>query len=580
MFRDRTTLIVVSLATVGLVASLIWQQQESTKARAEYDRQLALRAAQATPATQESPTPAPAPSPNANPIAATPGVPEKVVTLASDVAEFRFSNTSGGLAGISLLTHKAEENKPVELNNELSPGIGAITQSPNDWRDSGYNLEANSATGTATLSRETADHLSITKTFTLAQQAGLKEKFQTRLSITFKNNGPSDFTSPGYFVSTGAAQPIHQTDLAFRTVFDWYRDGKFNSINVGWFDPHSILFFPTGPAQETYSNSADSILWAAVGSQYFTTILAPATDTGRQVWARRIFLGSELGNQRGPAAIQGAIGMPGFTLKPGESKTTDFLIYAGPKELDRLSRLPNNQVAVMNFGWWTPICNLLLSAMNTIHAVVGSYALAIILLTIFIRLLIWPLQNASMKSMRKMSKLSPIMNELRTKYKDDPQRMNQETMKLYKEYGVNPVGGCLPMFVQIPIFISFYTMLGSAIELRNSSFLWVRDLSQPDTVAHILGFPINILPIVMAGAQIWQMQITPKTGDPAQQRMLYIMPVIFLIFCYNYASGLALYWTVSTLFTVAQTYLTRNQTEPKLVKVSQRTAVAKRKSYR
>jgi len=212
--------------------------------------------------------------------------------------------------------------------------------------------------------------------------------------------------------------------------------------------------------------------------------------------------------------------------------------------------------------------------------VVGSYALAIILLTIFIRLLIWPLQNASMKSMRKMSKLSPIMNELRTKYKDDPQRMNQEMMKLYKEYGVNPVGGCLPMFVQIPIFISFYTMLGSAIELRNSSFLWVRDLSQPDTVAHILGFPINILPIVMAGAQIWQMQITPKTGDPAQQRMLYIMPVIFLIFCYNYASGLALYWTVSTLFTVAQTYLTRNQTEPKLVKVSQRTAVAKRKSYR
>jgi YidC/Oxa1 family membrane protein insertase len=401
MFRDRTTLIVVSLATVGLVASLIWQQQESTKARAEYDRQLALRAAQATPATQESPTPAPAPSPNANPIAATPGIPEKVATLASDVAEFRFSNTRGGLAGISLLTHKAEENKPVELNNELSPGIGAITQSPNDWRDSGYNLEADSAAGIATLSRETADHLSITKVFTLAKQAGLKEQFQTKLSITFKNNGPSDFTSTGYFVSTGAAQPIHQTDLAFRTVFDWYRDGKFNSINVGWFDPHSILFFPTGPAHETYSNSADSILWAAVGSQYFTTILAPATDTGRQVWARRIFLSSELGNQRGPAAIQGALGMPGFTLKPGESKTTDFLIYAGPKELNRLSRLPNNQVAVMNFGWWTPICNLLLSAMNTIHAVVGSYALAIILLTIFIRLLIWPLQNASMKSMRK-----------------------------------------------------------------------------------------------------------------------------------------------------------------------------------
>ena len=580
MFRDRTTLIVVSLATIGLIASLIWQQQETTKVRAEYERQLASRAAQATPAPAESATPAPSPSLAATlpPPPAT--TPEKVATLTSNVAEFRFSNTRGGLATIALLTHKAEENRPVELNNDLSPGIGAIAQSPNDWRDAGYELETDSGAGTATLTRETPDHLTITKVFTLAKQAGLKEEFQTKLSITFKNTGTSDFTSPGYFVSTGAAQPIHQTDLAYRTVFDWYRDGKFNSINVGWFDPHSILFIHTSPAQETYSNSADSILWAGVASQYFTTILAPATDTGRQVWARRIFLPSSLNSQQGPSSIQGALGMPGFTLKPGESKAVDFLIYAGPKELGRLSRLPNNQVAVMNFGWWTPICNLLLTAMNTIHAWVGSYALAIILLTIVIRLLIWPLQNASMKSMRKMSKLSPIMNELREKYKDDPQRMNQEMMKLYKEYGVNPVGGCLPMFVQIPIFISFYTMLGSAIELRNSSFLWVRDLSQPDTVAQIFGFPINILPIVMAGAQIWQMQITPKTGDPAQQRMLYIMPVIFLIFCYNYASGLALYWTVSTLFTVAQTYLTRNQTEPKLVKVSQRPAVAKRKSYR
>ena len=159
--------------------------------------------------------------------------------------------------------------------------------------------------------------------------------------------------------------------------------------------------------------------------------------------------------------------------------------------------------------------------------------------------------------MRKMAKLSPIMNELREKYKDDPQRMNQETMKLYKEYGVNPFGGCLPMLVQIPIFFGFYGMLDKAIELRNSSFLWVHDLSQPDTVFHIGGIPINILPLVMAATQLWQMSITPKTGDPAQQRMFLFMPLIFLFICYNYASGLALYWTVQNLFFVAQMYLTR-----------------------
>jgi YidC/Oxa1 family membrane protein insertase len=153
-------------------------------------------------------------------------------------------------------------------------------------------------------------------------------------------------------------------------------------------------------------------------------------------------------------------------------------------------------------------------------------------------------------------------------------------MKLYKEYGVNPLAGCFPMLVQIPIFFSFYSMLGTAIELRNSSFLWVKDLSQPDTIAYFGSFPINILPLIMVAVQLWQLQVTPKTGDPSQQRMLYITPVIFLVFCYNYASALALYWTVSTLFTVVQTYLTRRQTEPQLTKVSAAPTVAKKRSYR
>ena len=138
----------------------------------------------------------------------------------------------------------------------------------------------------------------------------------------------------------------------------------------------------------------------------------------------------------------------------------------------------------MNFGWAKWVSELLLTVMNVLHAWVKSYALAIIIMTIIIRSLLWPLQNAATKSMRKMSKLSPIMNELRVKYKDDPQRMNQETMKLYKEYGVNPFGGCLPMVVQIPIFFGFYGMLDKAIELRNSSFLWVHDLSQRRSHRH------------------------------------------------------------------------------------------------
>jgi YidC/Oxa1 family membrane protein insertase len=234
----------------------------------------------------------------------------------------------------------------------------------------------------------------------------------------------------------------------------------------------------------------------------------------------------------------------------------------------------------MDFGMFAPISVILLITMDTLHAFVGSYALAIILMTLIIRLLLWPLQNYTTKSMRRMAKLSPVMNELKAKYKDDPQRMNQEMMKLYKEYKINPFTGCLPMLIQIPIFFGFYTMLGSAVELRNSSFLWVQDLSQPDTIAHVFGFPINILPLIMAATQLWQLRITPKTGDPSQQRILMIMPVVFLAICYNFASALSLYYTVQNLFLILQTYLTRSQVDAPLTKPAPTPAVAKKKSYR
>jgi YidC/Oxa1 family membrane protein insertase len=155
--------------------------------------------------------------------------------------------------------------------------------------------------------------------------------------------------------------------------------------------------------------------------------------------------------------------------------------------------------------------------------------------------------------------------------------MNEELMKLYRDYGVNPLSGCLPMLIQIPIFFGFYSMLGSAIELRNSSFFWIHDLSQPDTIGHVLGLPINVLPIFMAGTMVWQMAITPKSGDAAQQRMMMFMPLIFLAFAYNYASALSLYWTTQNLFSIVQLYLTRNQPLPKLEKVARPAATGKRK---
>jgi len=163
------------------------------------------------------------------------------------------------------------------------------------------------------------------------------------------------------------------------------------------------------------------------------------------------------------------------------------------------------------------------------------------------------------------------MQELREKFKDDPTKMNAEVMKLYKDYGVNPVSGCLPMMIQIPIFFGLFTMLRQAVELRNASFLWVRDLSQPDTIGHLPGFgwPINILPLIMAGTSFWMTHVTPKSGDATQQRVMMFMPLIFVVFCYNFAAALALYYTTQNLFTILQLYQNRSQPLPKLEKVNQ-----------
>jgi len=155
--------------------------------------------------------------------------------------------------------------------------------------------------------------------------------------------------------------------------------------------------------------------------------------------------------------------------------------------------------------------------------------------------------------------MQPQMKLLQDKYKDDPVKFQQEMGKMWKKAGVNPLGGCWPVFIQIPIFIGFYTMLGKAVELRHHGFLWVHDLAAPDTVAHIAGIPINPLPLLMAATMFLQMKISPQGGDPSQRKIFMFMPLIFIVMCYNFASALALYWTVQNIISIVQLVINRNK---------------------
>ena len=555
---DRKAWIAVTLSVLGLLAwQWIYVNTYSSKPRVPGSE------AAATP----RPTPAPAPVAAPSPVPEEPVIAARNQSLYSKTSEYVFSNDKGGIERAILLLHLGENKQAVFLNGNRAMPIGAVGENPGEaW--GGFTMQIDPAKSEATFARKDADGLEIIKRFFLPEGEAKDGQYVVRMELTFRNAGNVDVDRKGYFVFAGGAAPIHSNDLPIYTKFDWMHEGKFQTIDVNWFNASSIplLGIPIREARNLYLESKKDVTWTGVASQYFCTIVTTEKTKGISAWATRY--DTRKLNNVPVYGIQGGIGMPAFRLAPGQSLVESFQVYAGPKDLTQLRKLGGGQDAVMNFGMFGFVSEFLLWAMNSLNAVFHNYAAAIIVLTIVIKLLLWPIQNKATNQLRKMSLLSPKMTELRERYKDDPQKMNEEVMKLYKEYGVNPFSGCVPLLIQIPIFFGFYAMLGSAIELRNSSFLWVRDLSQPDTVFEIWGFPVNVLPIVMAGSMVWQMVITPKSGDAMQQRIFYFMPIVFLVFCYNYASGLALYWTTQNLFSIVQLYMTRNRPLPTLEKKS------------
>ncbi|MBU3665742.1 MAG: membrane protein insertase YidC [Chthoniobacterales bacterium] len=567
------------IAVIACVAALGLWQWAYVKYYSPTPEQVAVAKAKAQAEKTAPATPAPSATPvlaqPAQPAAPAEGaaastVPREEFKISTGLADFVFVSDAGGISQVNLLGHLGENGANVNLNIPQAMPVGALAETPGSVLG-GFVREPSSAPGQAVFSRTSPDGLRVRKVFTVDQSDGGQGNYVVNLELEIANPGDSPVSSGGLHIATGGAVPVHYRDMTLYTGFDWYREGKATFTDVNWFNASAIplVGIQLRAAQSLYEQKSDKIAWAAVKNQYFTTIVSIVDgEPGASVWARRLDLLHAGNPEHKVFGIEGVLGLPGFELAPGASKSWTFQIYAGPKDLGRLAKLGHGEQAVMNFGIFKWVSEILLYSMNALHGVLGNFAAAIIVLTIIIKAILWPLQNKATDSMRRMAALSPKMTDLREKYKDDPTKMNQELMKLYKDYGVNPFGGCLPMLIQIPIFFGFYSMLGTAIELRNSSFLWVHDLSQPDTVGHLLGFPVNILPLLMAATMLWQMQITPKTGDAAQQRMFMFMPVIFILFAYNFASALSLYWTTQNLISIVQLYLTRNKPLPTLEKKS------------
>ena len=308
--------------------------------------------------------------------------------------------------------------------------------------------------------------------------------------------------------------------------------------------------------------------WACVNNQFFVNIIRPTSDVSNAwIGGKSIQIQGNEGEEI--EGVSGTMSFPVGILRSQESKEFALHVYAGPKDYAGLASLGHEQKKVMQFGvfWW--ISEPFSWVLNKLHGVFGSYGLAIIVLTILVKLILWPLTAQATRSQKKMQSLQGPMSKLREKHKGNSQKLNQEMMKFYKEHKVNPFAGCWPILIQIPIFLGMFWMLRSAAELYGQSFLWANDLSEQDHVAQVQGFSLNVLPILMVITQWFQMKLNPMQMGPelsdAQRinaKMMRFMPFMFLIFLYFFSSALVLYWTIQNLMTILQTLITKKVPEP------------------
>ncbi|MGD8366387.1 MAG: membrane protein insertase YidC [Desulfobacterales bacterium] len=301
-----------------------------------------------------------------------------------------------------------------------------------------------------------------------------------------------------------------------------------------------------------------SVHWIALQHRYFLSALMPAQPVQALV---QTF-------QPEPGIVENRFSQPDLDLGPGTQKQFDYQLFFGPKSMKVLDGAGYELDRVIDFGWFDFIAKPCLWLMNFIHRFIPNYGVAIIILTLITKIILWPLGNKSYKSMGEMKKIQPLMAEIREKYKDDKKKMNQEMMALYKTYKINPMGGCLPMAAQIPVFIALYRMLYEAIELRHAPFFgWINDLSAPDRLFHFdMSIPlmeppygIPVLTLVMGATMLLQQKMSPPPGDPSQAKMMMFMPLIFTFIFINFPSGLVLYWLVNNLFSIGQQYYTQKK---------------------
>ena len=474
------------------------------------------------PSLSQNPVPATGQSPSAV-------VPQKDISVDTDLYTAVFSSRGASLKSITLKNYR-EENTPtsnkVVLGSDADPNILSFST-----RATGINLPDN------TLFMADTDGLIIEKnasrqlTFNYISGQGYTVRkvytfssgvYGIKLDTQVFNNSAAPLVGAIQHVMTYPAEPK-------------VKNNRFDTAGSYLFSDNSLQSNKIKDVVAASKRYDKAIQWSGFADKYFLSAILSEKNSIASVELKK----------NGAGFFESVVSAPQFTLNPGQSVTATHRLFIGPKDLDILKEQGNSLERSLDLGWFTVIAKPLLYSLKFFYGYVGNYGVAIIIITIILKAFFFPLTHKSYKSMKGMQKIQPEMTKLREKYKDDKDTMNKAVMELYREHKVNPMGGCLPMVVQIPVFFALYKSLMFSIELRHAPFFfWVTDLADKD--------PYYVTPVIMGITMFVQQKMTPSQMDPMQQKMMLALPVVFTFMFLSFPSGLVLYWLVNNVLTIGQ----------------------------
>jgi YidC/Oxa1 family membrane protein insertase len=491
------------------------------------------------PEPREEETPLPDRDPRAD-VAATRAEPREI-QVESETLRLRFSNVGAAIVSAQLQRYEGRDGEPLEL---VPVELPAGYRRPLTLHSADPDLALQLAEAVHEVSGVWGDRVRAPAELVFEYR---EQDLEVRKTVRVPEEG----------YTLGVRVDIRRSGrpLSYGVVLGT-GIGEIAALGDGDFRDPAVAFFQAGSVERYYEKDLQAGViqlegaprWAAVDSKYFAFLLASpgairSLRMERRAWERPAE--TPEGQPTAVGLVHGAAGL---------DAGAEFTFFVGPKRREELVLADASADSLINYGWFGVLVRPLLWALKGIHGYVANYGWSIIILTFLINLALFPIRFKQIVSMQKMSALQPKMRSIQDKYKrmkrDDPRRqqMNAEVMGLYKEHGVNPLGGCLPLLLQMPILFAFYRMLDASIELRGAPFmLWIQDLSKAD--------PYYVTPVVMGLTMVAQQKMMPVMGDPTQRRMMMLLPIVFTFFFLGVSSGLAIYFLFSNLFAMMFQFL-------------------------